>query len=446
MRLTAFHASDGDCLLLTSTGTQPTAHGPQPTRILIDGGRKTSYEAQTRAVLGALGPGAALDVVCVSHIDEDHIAGILRLVEDEVDSRAFQFLLTIEPATNPAAAPPKPPPIGEVWHNGLFKLVGDDDAPVVESMLETVATILAGSPNEDVRLLASELDDLATGEKSSMELSRRLSTEQLGIPLNPPAGGQLMKRGTTTPPGAGEVFNRGSLKILLLGPSDDDIAKLRAVWQAWINSNAAALQDLHDRMLEDEKRLGLLSARIVVNPMLEAALGEGLADVTEATLASLMLLVEEGVHTVLLTGDGVSSEILDGLAHHGKLDANSRIHVNILKVQHHGAKANVTEDFVKRVTADHYVFCGNGSHHNPEKEVVEAFANARLTGIGGSAALGPATPFKFWFTSSSQTPGLTQARKTHMKKIEQAVAALRVGHEARMTAQFLKQGSFEIPL
>ena len=72
MRLTAFHASDGDCLLLTSTGTQPTAHGPQPTRILIDGGRKTSYEAQTRAVLGALGPGAALDVVCVSHIDEDH--------------------------------------------------------------------------------------------------------------------------------------------------------------------------------------------------------------------------------------------------------------------------------------------------------------------------------------------------------------------------------------
>src|SRR5688572_26505806 len=363
MRLTAFHASDGDCLLLTSAGTQPTAHGPQPTRILIDGGRKTSYDAQTRAVLGALPTGAALDVVCVSHIDEDHIAGILRLVEDEVESRAFQFLLAIEPTTNPAAAPPKPPPIGEVWHNGLFKLVGDDDAPVVESMLETVATILAGSPDEDVQLLASELDDLATGEKSSMELSRRLSTEQLGIPLNPPSGGKLMKRGTTAPPGAGEVFTRGSLQIRLLGPSDDDIEKLRAVWQRWINDNAAALQDLHDRMLDDEKRLGLISARIVVNPMLEAGLGEGLGDVTEANLASLMLLVEEAGHTVLLTGDGVSSEILDGLAHHGKLDANGRIHVNILKVQHHGAKANVTEDFVKRVTADHYVFCGNGSHH-----------------------------------------------------------------------------------
>ena len=86
---------------------------------------------------------------------------------------------------------------------------------------------------------------------------------------------------------------------------------------------------------------------------------------------------------MLLTGDGVSQEILDGLARHGKLDANGRIHVNVLKVQHHGALANVEADFVKRVTADHYVFCGNGAHHNPEIEVVEAFAKARLTGIDG---------------------------------------------------------------
>jgi hypothetical protein len=141
----------------------------------------------------------------------------------------------------------------------------------------------------------------------------------------------------------------------------------------------------------------------------------------------------------------VSQEILDGLAHHGKLDGNQRIHVNVLKVQHHGAKANVEAKFVKGVTADHYVFCGNGAHHNPEKEVVEAFAKARLEGIDGSGPVGPPTPFKFWFTSSSETPGLTVARKRHMEAIEDTVAALRQGHTAQMLAPtFLKEGHFEL--
>ena len=197
--------------------------------------------------------------------------------------------------------------------------------------------------------------------------------------------------------------------------------------------------------MTDEELLGTLSPRIVANPMLDKALGEGLKGVTAANLASLMLLVEEGTASVLLTGDGVSQEILDGLAHHGKLDGNQRIHVNVLKVQHHGAAANVEAKFVKSVTADHYVFCGNGAHHNPEKEVVEAFAKARLVEVDGSAPIGPPTPFKFWFTSSSETPSLTAPRKEHMKVIEDTVAALRQDHTAQMLAPtFLKDGNFEI--
>ena len=122
-----------------------------------------------------------------------------------------------------------------------------------------------------------------------------------------------------------------------------------------------------------------------------------------------------------------------------------RIHVNVLKVQHHGARANVETDFVKSVTADHYVFCGNGAHHNPEEEVVEAFAKARLGGIDGDGPVGPPTPFQFWFTSSSETPSLTAPRKEHMKVIEDTVAALRQDHTAQMLAPtFLKDGNFEI--
>src|SRR5687768_1215108 len=244
MKLTVFHASDGDCLLLSSKDSTPK-------RILIDGGRATSYQNNTRAFLGALrAANEKIDVVCVSHIDDDHITGILQLVEDEVEWRAFEFVLSDTPgATPPSVA--RPPEIGEVWHNGLFHLVGKDIEPRVEGVLESVATLLAGARDEELQDLASELDDLATGERSSMELSRRLSPEQLGIPLNPRADGPLVKRGAPGSPAGGETVTLGALHIAVLGPSDDDIEKLRSKWQTWLAENEKALRELQADMLDD---------------------------------------------------------------------------------------------------------------------------------------------------------------------------------------------------
>lgn len=441
MKLTVFHAADGDCLLLASRGRRPR-------HLLIDGGRKDSYGRNTRDVLGRLrAAGRKLDVVCVSHIDDDHISGVLQLVEDEVEWRAFEFRRTIRPDTREPRVS-RPPVIGEVWHNGLFKLVGDDVGVVVEPVLSTVATMLAGSPRSDRRDLAFELDNLAHGEASSMELTRRLSDRQLKIPLNPRTGGALVKRATSGPPAAGEHVTLGSLEISLLGPSQDDIDKLRVDWKKWLRESDAALRRLQAALIADEERLGAVNPGIVANPLIDQALGDGLSSVTAANVASIMLLVEEGTASVLLTGDGVSHEILEGLRRHRKLDASGRIHVSVLKLQHHAALANVDKTFVNSVTADHYVFCGNGAHENPEVEVVEALARARLEGIDGGPVVGPIKPFKFWFTSGPATPDDTRtgARRRHMTKVKEAVDRLRRGSAGRLSARFLKEGKFEIAL
>ena len=442
MKLTAFQAADGDCCLIESRDSPPR-------RLLVDGGRTASYEANTRDTLGAIrDDGGKLDVICVSHIDDDHISGIVRLIEDEVAWRQFEFLKATKPSTKPPSIA-RPPKIGEVWHNGLFRLVGDETGHAVEPVLGTVAAILAGSPVDKHRTLAAQLDDVITGEMSSMELTRRLSPQQLGIPLNPRSNGRLVKRSASGPTKPFEDVALGSLRIFLLGPSQDDIDKLREKWQEFLDESKAELAKLHQQMLREEERLGALSPRIVANPMLDEALGEGLSSVTEANLASLMLLVEEGTKKVLMTGDGVSSEIIEGLKRHKKLDASGRMHVDVLKVQHHGAKANVDDQFVRTVTADNYVFCGNGAQTNPELEVVEAFATARLKGFDGGSPIGPNRPFKFWFTSGPATPDKTKtkARQKHMKAVKALVTKLRQGHTAQMqAATFLTDGSFTINL
>jgi hypothetical protein len=53
------------------------------------------------------------------------------------------------------------------------------------------------------------------------------------------------------------------------------------------------------------------------------------------------------------------------------------MHIDLLKVPHHGSSNNLDHDFFERITADHYVFSGNGEHGNPEREAFEMLFAAR---------------------------------------------------------------------
>lgn len=74
IELTMLPAGDGDCLLLS--------FGPPGDcrRVLIDGGRKATYN-QVKPLLLALDP-PALDLLVVTHIDQDHALGALALLHD----------------------------------------------------------------------------------------------------------------------------------------------------------------------------------------------------------------------------------------------------------------------------------------------------------------------------------------------------------------------------
>jgi hypothetical protein len=61
----------------------------------------------------------------------------------------------------------------------------------------------------------------------------------------------------------------------------------------------------------------------------------------------------------------------------GLVDEGGSIHVDILKGPHHGSSNNVAPAFFERITADHYVFSGNGENGNPERETLEMLSTAR---------------------------------------------------------------------
>jgi len=437
MKLTIFQSAEGDCLLVTSKDNR---------NMLVDGGMIGSYRDHVAPALAALSEqGQKLDLVCVSHIDEDHIAGVLRMVEDLVDWRVHD----VKVAGQPGLKPPKsvrPPEIGGIWHNSFHAQVGDNAEPI-ESALAAVAAVLSGADDPVLREAADEHRALATSTTQALKLSRRIGNRQLKIPLNKEFKGKLMMVRAGMP----KTISFGTIKVRVIGPRAAELEKLRDDWNDWLGTAAGqkAVVDLEAASQEDESILGN-----AVPNLLNRFAGDAVAlaaalkavgnrnEVTTPNLASLMLLLTEAGKTVLLTGDGHWEDILAGLKYHKLLGA-SGLHLNVLKTQHHGALANFHPDFCKLITADHYVFCGNGSHDNPELDVIRMVINSRIGPKEVRSAHPKAgDPFTLWFNSSSKV----SAVPAHMKKVETLAKNFAKKNPGRITVRFLDKSQVELPV
>jgi len=296
--------------------------------------------------------------------------------------------------------------------------------------------------------------------RQSINLRFRLSPDQLDIAVNPEHGGDLMYTRESVAP---VPLSLGKAKITLIGPSRDDLDQQRVAWNAWLIKNKATVSRVRRQAKEDAKDLTNTTQEVIV-PMTNAAndlanrivvpqldisaldpkkarrLGDR-DEVTVPNLASLMLLVEEKGKSVLLTGDGHADDILRGLEKAGKLHDDGNLHVNVLKVQHHGSEHNMTMDFARRITADHYVLCGNGFATNPETVVIEAIAHSRF-GAPEERSTNPAADgdFTFWFNSTPETSHYTK----HMEKLQSLLDDLVADSNGRMSYE-MHDEHFEVP-
>jgi len=436
MKLTVFQSAEGDCLLVT---------GKDGKNMLVDGGMGHSYTNHVAPALGKLrDEGKKLDLVYVSHIDEDHISGVLKMVDDLVDWRVHDFHVQ---NGQPNHKPPKsvrPPEIAGIWHISFRALV-DDNAGPIESLLAATAAVLSGADDPELREAAEEHRELATSTTQALKLSRRIGDKQLKIPLNKPYKRKLMSVRAGMP----KQISFGGIKVRVLGPTATDLDVLRRDWNKWLDTveGQKAVVNLEKASQDDESILGnavpnLLGdfASVAASLAIELKKIGDRGEVTPPNLASLMVLLTEAGKTVLLTGDGHWDDILKGLKHHNLPGADG-MHFNVLKAQHHGALANFHPDFCRQVIADHYIFCGNGSHDNPEVDVIKMVVNSRV-GPAGKRSTHPKVndPFTLWFNSSSKI----SAVPAHMKKVETLVKSLVGKHPGKITFRFLEQSHFEL--
>ena len=432
MRIRVFHSGKGDCLLLTSSDGK---------HILVDGGHVSTsghidnYSDNVARFLGRMrDDGEKLDLVCVSHIDQDHIGGVLRMLNDEFEWRVFEFQiangLDVDEPENP-----RPPPIDEIWHNAFHEQISKNRRAIGEAIAATAPQSLALGLDPVVHG-TNFFDGLATSMKEAAQLSRRIGNSQLGIPLNQTFGNRLVQ----ARPGQ-QPTNLGNFRLTVIGPNGSQLRKLRKEWNDWLRSKSGKKQirRIREQADTDEDLLanGQLDQYLLEN--IGPAVGRR-STVTEQNVASIVMFVEDGNQNVLLTGDARDDDIVDQLIESGIADSNGFVHVNVLKVQHHGSENNFSRGFAKRVTADHYVFCGNGEHHNPDHRVVKQVIDSRL---GGPSARSPnaqtSNRFKLWFSADETVDGGDPDVMEDLESIVQSRAASSGG---QMRFRFTSNRSF----
>lgn len=325
-------ARKGDCLILHYGSKK------DPGLMLIDGGPSNVYKphlkprlAEIRKARGLAGHASLpVDLLMVSHIDDDHIKGVLELTKELIEAKN--------------ARQPLPLKIKGVWHNTFDDIIGNNPKELTAAVTAQFgAASLSGEVDE-----VEGLDPDAAKVLASVSQGFRLrdDTRALKLRINPEFSGKLV-----IAKGKGKKIDMGkSLKFTVIGPMKNEVL---------------ALQKEHDVFLKKkEKEKGALAA---------------FTDSSAANLSSVVVLAEAGKKRILLTGDARGDKVLEGLELVGllKQDGKSRIHVDILKGPHHGSNRNVEKIFFERITADHYVFSGNGEHGNPERETLEMLLAAR---------------------------------------------------------------------
>ncbi len=435
MNIRVFQSDEGDCLLIT---------GGDGRRMLCDGGMAASFREHVADHLSSLSPKPLIDVVYVSHIDSDHISGVLRMMDDLVAWRVHDYQVGGPDSKHEEPDFPRPPKIGAIWHNAFHEQIGQNGGEI-EDMLAASAAILSGSELPDFRVTAEANRNLVASTREAIKLTRRVGEDQLGIPVNGPADGHLMMVRSSTKP-----VQLGGMRLYIIGPFSEDLLNLRQEWNDWLRKNKEVLARIREEAREIERGIGTAEVAQFIGPLLTQARVFGdRGAVTTPNLASLMFYVEEKSSgaRVLLTGDGHAKEVLKGLEHIGKLGGGGALHVDVLKVQHHGSEYNMSRDFAKRVTADHYIFCANGSHGNPDIETLQVLLDSRL-GEAGARSENPNADkaFEFWFNSHESVAGGKAGNPAYMREIEALVSERAKKSQGRMKAHFLRKSSFELHL
>ncbi|MCP5112715.1 MAG: MBL fold metallo-hydrolase [bacterium] len=329
-------AGRGDCLWIEYGDPE------NPHRVLIDGGVQSTHRTIRDRLEKLSEDRRRLDLLAVTHIDLDHIAGVLELFRNPVPGLA----------------------IGDVWFNAWDHLGQDQPEPVLP-------------PAEDK-------DDGLLGPKQAERLDFYL--KRAGQPWNVAFGGGAVEVGSERAPLPTREL-AGGMKLTLLSPTRERLRALAKDWSRVIKGvdlvpgAAGAALEGFDEADEDDVLLG--PAPVPPPPdVATLAAGPFAADTSRANGSSIAFLAEYGGKRCLFTGDAWAGDVTAAVRRLAAAEGDRVLAVDALKLSHHGGRKNTDAELLSALACNRYLVSTDGSYYDhPQPEsMARAIVHGRQRG------------------------------------------------------------------
>lgn len=281
----------------------------KPHRILIDGGPEETYDYLKHRIEELPKDERNFELLIVTHVDADHIEGILKLLNDR------KIGITIK----------------DIWFNGWRHLPGSGFEEFGPVQGEKLTTIL--DRNSDIWNKAFKHRSVTVPNKDK-------------------------------PP---KKKIEGGIELTVLSPFRKQLAQLRPVWVE--ECRKAGLDPRYKipvpkKEIPGFEALGPLRVEELANKPYKK-------DLSKANGSSIAILAEYQGRKVLLAGDARAETILKSIKKINRETGNERLDLEAFKLAHHGSKHNLNKEILDAINCNKFLISTNGDKFkHPDRESV----------------------------------------------------------------------------
>jgi beta-lactamase superfamily II metal-dependent hydrolase len=294
IKVEMLQAVNGDCFFIEYGESEESMH-----YILIDGGTSGTYKRLKKRLKSIPKEKRHLDLLVVTHIDADHIAGIIKLLEDETLSCSFD----------------------DIWFNGYQHLPGKQSRGVVQA--DRLNKILA----------------------------------QENLPWNKifDGGSVCVDKSATFP----KIELEGGMKLQILSPTENELKKLKPHWEK--EAHKADIFIEHASSDSAEKQTSP-RATVTQLPDVKSLANRAFSSDSSLTNgSSIAFIAEYDDKRMLFTGDAYATVLLESIK--ALKPNCQPLYLELFKVPHHGSDGNISQELLERVRCSRYLISTNGYRH-----------------------------------------------------------------------------------
>ncbi len=352
-------AGNGDCISIES----------RTEFVLIDGGTAQSFSCWKSNVVGR----DKIDCVIVTHIDNDHVNGIIKLLQSNSCPNIDQF-----------------------YFNGAEQLFGNVNYNVESDRIT------------DTKLRAISEESSVIGSRDQIGYSEGTSLSYLlldkRITSNPSVGGAALYRESC------DTFYVGDMKFSVIGPSKLVLQELKDRWEDKLSERRIRPKVISKAFYEAfehyAKALQETASNVIYVASTEERSIESLANIefeddhSMTNKSSLSFLIESNSKRLLYLSDCDAGTVISWLDSLGL----EQIEVDAVKISHHGSKNNTSLELLNRIVCQKYLISTNGnSHDHPDLEVLARIAIVKKHSGAEIIMNYKVDHIPVWFTSELQT-------------------------------------------